>query len=55
MTDALAHYFLANEQIREQIHHGLDQAVFEELIQAARHDKLCKNDDVTLLIAHLGG
>ncbi|MHB8625887.1 MAG: protein phosphatase 2C domain-containing protein [Aggregatilineales bacterium] len=54
MTDALAHYFLSDETVRAQIHHGLDQESFEALIQAARHDKLCKNDDVTLLTVYPG-
>jgi serine/threonine protein phosphatase PrpC len=49
MSDALACAFLAHELVREQIHNGLDQAAFEALIRSARHDKLCKNDDVTLL------
>jgi serine/threonine protein phosphatase PrpC len=54
MTDALAYYFLSDETVRAQIHRGLDQQSFEALIQAARHDKLCKNDDITLLTVHLG-
>jgi len=54
MTDALAHYFLSDQTVRELIHQGLDQESFEAVIQAARHDKLCKNDDVTLLTVHPG-
>ena len=54
MTDALAHYFLSDDSVRAQIHRGLDQQSFETLIQTARHDKLCKNDDVTLLTVQLG-
>jgi serine/threonine protein phosphatase PrpC len=50
MTDALACYFLSDKTVREQIHNGLDQGSFEELIQTARHDHRCKNDDVTLLV-----
>lgn len=50
MTDALAHFFLSQRHLREQIAaEGLDQAGFETLIGSARDERLCKNDDVTLL------
>ena len=54
MTDALAQYFLSDITVRAQIHNALSQQSFEALIQAARHDKLCKNDDVTLISVYLG-
>lgn len=54
MSDAIAHAFLSHESVREQIHTGLNQENFEALIQAARSDKLCKNDDVTLLKVYPG-
>ncbi|MBE2270087.1 MAG: protein phosphatase 2C domain-containing protein [Anaerolinea sp.] len=50
MTDALAHYFIAQPAVRRLFADPkLDQAGFTRLIEAARHDRLCRNDDVTLV------
>jgi serine/threonine protein phosphatase PrpC len=50
MTDALAHYFLSDKNLKAKLFpHALSQEMFEEIIQTARAAKLCRNDDVTLL------
>lgn len=50
MTDALAHYFLSQRLQRALLlSDALDQAGFEALVAAARADRTCRNDDVTLL------
>ena len=50
MTDALAHFFLSQRKMRGQIAaDALDQQAFEALIQTARGDRICRNDDVTLI------
>ncbi|MEP7293593.1 MAG: hypothetical protein ABI835_17535, partial [Chloroflexota bacterium] len=50
MTDALAHFFLSQRKLRGMLAaDSLDQAGFERLIGAARADRICKNDDVTLV------
>ncbi len=50
MTDALAHFFLSQQHLRDQIAADeLDQAGFEQVVSSARDERLCKNDDVTLL------
>lgn len=50
MTDALAHYFLSQPRSRAALVAGtLDQAQFEQLIESARRDRICRNDDVTFL------
>ena len=49
MSDAVACAFLAHEDFRRQFHGDLDAESFEALIEAARHDHLIKNDDVTVL------
>lgn len=57
MTDALAHFFLSQRRLRGKIAADvLDQAGFEALVSAARGDRICKNDDVTLVkITPVGG
>lgn len=51
MTDALAHFFLSYRAARARLlTTPLSQADFERLIAAARRKKLCRNDDVTLLV-----
>lgn len=50
MTDALAHFFLSQRELRGQFaDDALDQARFEALVANARGERLCRNDDVTLL------
>lgn len=50
MTDALAHLFLSQRSMRALLAADtLDQAGFEQLVAYARADRLCRNDDVTLL------
>ncbi len=50
MTDALAHFFLSQRKLRGQLaSDALDQPGFEALVQAARGDRICRNDDVTLV------
>ncbi len=50
MTDALAHFFLSQRSLRAQLlAPTLDQAGFEQLIEAARGDRICRNDDVTFV------
>jgi hypothetical protein len=50
MTDALAHFFLSQRKMRARLAaETLDQAGFEQLVAEARADRLCRNDDVTLL------
>lgn len=50
MTDALAHFFLSQRDLRGHLAaDALDQAGFEGLVGSARDRHLCKNDDVTLL------
>lgn len=50
MTDALAHFFLSYRAARARLLTPFSQSDFERLIVAARRKKLCRNDDVTLLI-----
>jgi hypothetical protein len=50
MTDALAHFFIAHPAFRKRLTDPeLDQAGFARLIEAVRAEKLCRNDDVTLV------
>src|SRR5689334_18731470 len=50
MTDALAHFFLSQRKLRTHlVSDALDQAGFEQIVTGARDDKICRNDDVTLL------
>lgn len=50
MTDALAHFFLSQRRLRAHLAaDGLDQAGFAELVARARGERICRNDDVTLL------
>lgn len=50
MTDALAHFFLSQRKQRTRLAaDGLDQAGFEQMIAHARGERICRNDDVTLV------
>ena len=50
MTDALAHFFLSQRKLRTHlVTDTLDQAGFEQIVEGARNDRICRNDDVTLL------
>ncbi|MFN8450079.1 MAG: protein phosphatase 2C domain-containing protein [Anaerolineae bacterium] len=50
MTDALAHFFLSQRRLRAHLAaDGLDQASFADLVARARGERICRNDDVTLL------
>lgn len=50
MTDALAHFFLSQRKMRGMLAaDSLDQAGFASMIEAARGDRICRNDDVTLI------
>ncbi len=50
MTDALAHFFLSQRKLRTHlVSESLDQAGFEQIVTGARDDRICRNDDVTLL------
>ncbi len=49
MTDALAHFFISQPQLRRQLVNAPDQAQFEQIVTQARADQLCRNDDVTTL------
>lgn len=50
MTDALAHFFLSQRKLRARLAADeLDQAGFEQLVAHARGERICRNDDVTLL------
>ena len=50
MTDALAHFFLSQRKLRAHlVSDALDQTGFEQIVAEARDDRICRNDDVTLL------
>jgi hypothetical protein len=50
MTDALAHFFLSQRRLRVRLAaDGLDQAGFEQVVANARGERICRNDDVTLV------
>ncbi len=50
MTDALAHFFLSQRAFRAQfVRQSFDQGEFARLVEAARNDRICHNDDVTFL------
>ena len=50
MTDALAHFFLSQRKLRGMLAaDSLNQAGFAAMIEAARSDRICRNDDVTLV------
>ena len=50
LTDALAHLFLSQRHLRSRlVASALDRAAFERLVEQARGERLCRNDDVTLL------
>jgi hypothetical protein len=50
MTDALAHFFLSQRKMRGMLAaDSLDHAGFASMIEAARGDRICRNDDVTLV------
>jgi serine/threonine protein phosphatase PrpC len=54
MTDAIAQYFLAHRPSRLSLtEHLLDQEKFERIIDTARQNKACRNDDVTMLRIYL--
>lgn len=50
LTDALAHFFMSQRHFRSRLVDGeLDQTGFEPLIEQARGEQICRNDDVTFL------
>jgi hypothetical protein len=50
MTDALAHFFLSQQQHRARLVAGaFDLASLQALIERARSERICRNDDVTFL------
>jgi len=54
MTDALGHYFISDRHLKRRFRAKIfDQSYFEELIYTAQKNKLCKNDDITLLIINV--